>query len=327
MSKIDFIVLWVDGNDPEWQKERAKYITDKKQGHVARFRDWDLMRYWFRGVEKFAPWVNCVHFVTCGHHPEWLNLNHPKLHFVKHGDFIEKKYLPLFNSCAIEMNINHIPDLEEHFVYFNDDFFITGHVRPEQFFQKGLPCDMAILDPIKPMKYYHQVLNDTIELNKHFNFRDSLKKHLSKYINLKYGVHLYKNLLQIPYPYFVGFKVHHLPTPYLKSTWDTVWNHCPDAITQTLSSRFRSPNDNTQLLFHYWQLASGMFNPINVTKTSGYYGISPETLDIICKIIKSKRNNIMVINDTWPNTDIEVAKNQLINSFDYILPQKSSFEL
>ena len=22
---IDFVVLWVDGNDPEWQKEKAKY--------------------------------------------------------------------------------------------------------------------------------------------------------------------------------------------------------------------------------------------------------------------------------------------------------------
>ena len=35
---IDFVVTWVDGNDPN-----------------VRFRDWDNMQYWFRAVEKFAP--------------------------------------------------------------------------------------------------------------------------------------------------------------------------------------------------------------------------------------------------------------------------------
>ena len=23
--KIDFVLIWVDGNDPEWQKEKNKY--------------------------------------------------------------------------------------------------------------------------------------------------------------------------------------------------------------------------------------------------------------------------------------------------------------
>ena len=31
-----------------------------------RYRDWDLLRYWFRGVERFAPWVRRIHFVTWG---------------------------------------------------------------------------------------------------------------------------------------------------------------------------------------------------------------------------------------------------------------------
>lgn len=32
-----------------------------------RYRDWDNLQYWFRGVEKFAPWVRKIHFVTWGH--------------------------------------------------------------------------------------------------------------------------------------------------------------------------------------------------------------------------------------------------------------------
>ena len=90
---IDFVVLWVDGSDPVWQAEKAKYQgkTLDDSNAVNRFRDWGLMPYWFRAVERFAPWVRKIHFVTCGHVPAFLNLAHPKLHHVKHADFLPPK--------------------------------------------------------------------------------------------------------------------------------------------------------------------------------------------------------------------------------------------
>ena len=61
MDKIDFVVLWVDGDDPAWQAERAQYLPKKTTASAPnRYRDWGLMPYWFRGVEKFAPWVNKI---------------------------------------------------------------------------------------------------------------------------------------------------------------------------------------------------------------------------------------------------------------------------
>ena len=30
-EKVDFVILWVDGNDPEWQASKAKYTADKGQ--------------------------------------------------------------------------------------------------------------------------------------------------------------------------------------------------------------------------------------------------------------------------------------------------------
>ena len=50
-DKIDFVITWVDGNDPVWQKERSHYaaLVDKDvDNSSARFRDWDTLRYWFR---------------------------------------------------------------------------------------------------------------------------------------------------------------------------------------------------------------------------------------------------------------------------------------
>ena len=56
---IDFVVTWVNMDDPEWQNEFSKYSGNKdntKNGvSKARFRDYGFLKYWFRGVEKFAP--------------------------------------------------------------------------------------------------------------------------------------------------------------------------------------------------------------------------------------------------------------------------------
>ena len=92
--EIDFVVTWVNGNDPEWQKEKtywlkAEHQTDKNNdAGETRYRDWDNLRYWFRAVVKYAPWVNRVHLITCGHIPEWLNTEAPKLNLVRYEDYV-----------------------------------------------------------------------------------------------------------------------------------------------------------------------------------------------------------------------------------------------
>ena len=171
---IDFVVLWVDGNDPEWQKEKAKYqgksLNDSNSSN--RYRDWGLMPYWFRAVEKFAPWVRKIHFVTCGHLPDFLNTASPKLNIVKHSDFIPEEYLPTFSSHAIEMNIHRIPGLSEHFVYFNDDTFLLRPLSETAFFKDGLPCTSAVERPIELKGNFgvwqHAAVNDLSVVNSHF---------------------------------------------------------------------------------------------------------------------------------------------------------------
>ena len=124
--EIDFVVTWVDMDDPKWKNEYSKFYgkIDNRINELseARFRDNGFLKYWFRGISAFAPWVRNIHFVTSGQKPDWLNTDHPKLNMVKHTDYIPKKYLPVFNSNLIEIYMHKIPGLSEHFVYFNDDF-------------------------------------------------------------------------------------------------------------------------------------------------------------------------------------------------------------
>ena len=128
MDKIDFVMTWVDNNDPEWQISYNQYKSNnnKQDVGIVRYRDWENLKYWFRGIEKFAPWVNKVHLVTCGHKPSWLNVQAEKLNFITHSDYIPKEYLPVFSSHPIEIHLHRIPGLSDRFVYFNDDIFLIN---------------------------------------------------------------------------------------------------------------------------------------------------------------------------------------------------------
>ena len=83
---IDFVVLWVDSNDSDWQQEKAKFSPQKSEDvNLVRYQNWDNIKYWFRAVSKYAPWVRQIHFVTCGQVPIWLNIKHPKINWVYAG--------------------------------------------------------------------------------------------------------------------------------------------------------------------------------------------------------------------------------------------------
>ena len=134
-EKIDIVVLWVDGSDPEFIRE--KQMVARKDGGSdsyidsdMRYRDYGTFNNWFRMIENHAPWVNKVFLITNGQKPEWLNLAYPKLRWVTHKEFIPQEYLPTFNSAAIELNLHRIEDLSENYLYFNDDMYMIRDCKP-----------------------------------------------------------------------------------------------------------------------------------------------------------------------------------------------------
>ena len=47
--EIDFVILWVNGNDPKWKDELAQYSKENSgDKSKIRFRDWDNLQYIFR---------------------------------------------------------------------------------------------------------------------------------------------------------------------------------------------------------------------------------------------------------------------------------------
>ena len=332
-EKIDFVIIWVDGNDPEWQKEKNKYSANpNSDNRIIRYRDWGLLKYWFRGVEKFAPWVNKIHFVTWGHLPEWLDTTNPKLNIVNHKDFIPEEYLPTFSSHTIELNLHRIKGLSEKFVYLNDDTFLISNANKEYFFKNGKPTDNSSLNVHcmkKSMIIQNICNNDVAIINEHFNMKESIKKNKTKWFNLKNGKELLRTLALIKCPRFPGFYQPHLPNSYLKSTFKEVWKKEYEVLNQTCLNKFRSSTDVNQWVFREWQLASGNFEIRNSKYGETFY-IDRDGLEIkkdIIKCIKNQKRKLISINDgDMSEKDFKQTTTDIISAFEYILPEKCSFE-
>lgn len=335
--KIDFVVPWVDGSDPEWRKEKAKYCIEpqkEQDSDDARFRDWDNLKYWFRSIEKYAPWVNKVYFVTCGQIPEWLNTDYEKLVCVNHKDYIPEKYLPVFSSHPIELNMHRIEGLSQHFVYFNDDIFLTSPVQPEDFFINELPCDLAVESPITPNRkdvFNGILVNNMILLNEHYDRQEVLKKQKKKFYSTVDFKGLVTNLCFKPLRRndFFGFEYSHLASPFLKSTLEAVWRESYEWLDETCSHRFRSDEDVNQYIFHNYQYVNGKFTPHNWRNDGKSFQMNDtednNNINEICDAIRTEKYKVICVNEADVQ-HFDETKKKVANAFNEILPEKSRFE-
>ena len=333
-EEIDFVVLWVDGNDPEWRATKEKYAGEltsfKEANGEERFRDWEQFHYWFRAVEKYAPWVRNVFLVTCGQVPEWLNVNHPKLRLVNHEDYLEKENLPTFNSSAIELFFHKIEGLGEYFVYFNDDMILTKPVKPEDFFQGGKPLISAAGYPLRnnpSNEIYLHKLFSLVGFSCKYNWEATIKKWPEKWFCHKYGKFLRYNRRMLKDAYMSGIYYVHFASPLRKSALKETEQDFKKEFEATSRNRFRKASDLSQFIFKIHDIAKGDYVPCSPFHYGRYYNLAISTNETV-DIIKNKKQLMVCINDTPEITkeNFEYIKNRVNEAFDYVFPNKSSFE-
>lgn len=327
---IDFVVPWVDDRDPVWREKKAKYTgKEVSEGNTeVRYRDWDTLKYWFRGVEKYAPWVRYVYFVTDEQKPEWLNLEHPKLKWVKHTDFIPAEYLPTFSANPIEWNLHRIPGLSENFVYFNDDVFLIGATEPEDFFVDGTPCDLPSLGLVYPSDnmFSYMLFNNAMLLNRYFSLHHVLKNNWKNWVRKQPLTGIFKLFWYGRRDLIPGTDSWHIQTSFRKSTFEILWEKEPEAIEQTCRSRLRTKEDITSYCVRDWQVFSGDFVP---KKPLGkmFHTSSMSSDDELLQYFKQQKGKVICLNDSEGEVNFEEHKRLILEVFENLFPEKCSFEL
>lgn len=326
---IDFVVPWVDGADAAWRAQKQQYEKPNAaaEGEEHRYRDWGLFKYWFRAVEQYAPWVHRIYLVTWGHLPLWLNTKAEKLQIVRHEDYIPGCYLPTFNSNTIELNIHRIPNLTEHFVYFNDDMYLMNPVKEEDFFVGGLPrahVRESFTVPFYGDSFPHILFNNLEVINRHFSKRAVQKCHPSVLYHPRYGKDALRNLLKARFSVFTGFQNLHLSSAFLKSTFEEVWIKEEDILSQTCAHRFRSKEDVNQYLIQAFQWFNGRVVPQS-DKIGRYFTIS-ESEQAVQALARNKMKIICINDNAASMNELDEVQRKIRQAFEKKLSQPSVYE-
>ncbi len=337
MCPIDFVVTWLDANDPVWKAEFHKYRGDKVfEEDNGRYRNWDFFKYWFRAVENYAPWVNKVYLVTNGKNPDWVNPNHPKLVLVKHSDYIPEKYLPTFNSRTIELNFHRIEGLSEHFVYFNDDCFLITPVKPDYYFRKGLPCDNneetlfygPYWDPQNKFSTKISIYCNVAKLNYHFDRKTVVNSARMKWLGPHLGLKGFLTSLLLWQSHrFQFFTWRHFEQPMLKPIIEEIWNIEGDMADKSCT-RFRQDISLNPYIIRYWQFAKNLFYPVRLNR-SCHYTIGNANINTIIKALQGHKYYSICLNDNPYCTEAKYleAKKAITEVFEKKFPNKSQYEL
>ncbi len=291
---MDIVITYVNGLDPEWQKQYEK-ITHRPV-LTKRYRDWGFLPYLLRGIEKFMPFIDNVFLVVASESqvPVWVNRE--QLHVVLHKDIIPKRFLPTFNSTTIELFLHRIPNLSEEFIYFNDDIFPVAPMNSDVFFQQG-----KIL-----MKYSWRWL--ALDMyNRHTRQSDRLAR-------LGAGL---KNGLRFIRP-------QHTCTPMLKSKNTELYSKIESEILSTITL-LRSNENVNQYLYTDYLYYTG--NAICKRIPKKHCSMAVYSAEAIAKYILNPQKPLICINDvSMSDEKQERMRATLCRAFEKQFPQKSRFE-
>lgn len=301
---VDIVVPWVDGSNLAWQDQCKKYdkkIIDADLNGPERFRsDAMLLVQWLKGVNKYAKWVNRIFIVIDRSYIETL----PKelgenVSIVCHDEFIPEEYLPTFNSNVIELFIDRIIEVAEHFVLFNDDCYVVKEIKKSDFFNhKGVPVDSDVARPLNTaIDYSHVLLNDLIVINQNLSFRE-YKRSLMKKMMFRFDLTATKSLLLvILIGTFFGWQDEHMPIPYRKADYRTVFEKCGKIRLAQAQRKFRTRQDISHLLIRFWRLATGEYVARKAHTLGVFMEIEPSLEQVALKKVLSESAKIVCVND------------------------------
>lgn len=135
--KVDYVLTYVNDKDKNWQITYKNTFNNLNYRKV-RFEDYNCLEELINGINKYASFIDNIYIVVQNTSEVSEDVRHiDNVKIIEHKEIVPQKYLPMFNSCSIEMFIGNIPNLSEYFIYGNDDMFFTNFVDETDFFIHG----------------------------------------------------------------------------------------------------------------------------------------------------------------------------------------------
>lgn len=220
---IDVVFTWVDDKDPKWRMKYDLYKTNNSEDYgqyatdLARFTNNDELYFSIKSVVNYLPWVRNIFLVTDNQTPIWIG-EYPKVKVIDHSDIISSQYLPTFNSHVIEAHLHNIPELSEHFIYFNDDVFVARPLPAGHFFKGNGLASLFLSHKSISSMYNKGIITPTLSASMRVNA-----------------------LIKKEYKFETDIPLVHTYVPLRKSVFQFIWDNYE--IENFLCNKFRSNLD------------------------------------------------------------------------------------
>lgn len=297
---IDFVVPYVNCADVSWQKSYMEH-TGQSGSNSVRFRSWGTLRYQFRSVEKYMPFIRQIVLIVSdpSQVPVWVNRETVRI--VYHKDFIPAEFLPTFNSCTIESFLYNIEGLSDKFIYANDDLFAFNYCTEDMFFFGDIP----IISFVEHEKYTSKMI-----------FRCQCRA----------GMELIQKALGLPtdYPEWEIVRPHHITMPMTTKTLKIVKELCEVEIRKTISNVRKEYNVN-QYIYPYYNYFTKEFQGMGVP--CKYYELNDKTFNQIREEIVHGSYHWLCINDSSHIQNYGQTRALLLDAFKRRFPNRCRYEI
>ncbi|NEW78528.1 MAG: hypothetical protein GZ086_03695 [Gelidibacter sp.] len=236
---IDAVIAWVDGNDEAHLNKMTNYVEDTSkldnQLFRTRFDQVNEIEFSVKSILKYAPFVRTIFIITDGQTPLFLRNNsekYPKVKIVDHTEIFKgfESYIPTFNSVSIETMLYRIPNLAEHFIYFNDDVFLMREIKINDFFSLGFPVIRGEFKSFDGDIWYKVIHQKVV-------------KWLGKTTkDKKYGYKKAQQNIAVILGFQKYLRLDHTPGAIRKSTVNNYFEEHPEMIIHNIKHRFREPS-------------------------------------------------------------------------------------
>ena len=228
MEKIDAVITWVDGSEPNYQRKLKEHLSnnDRIKRQYLQANEINLC---VASIVKYAPFIRKIFIVTDKQSPNLDSVKHivskEKIEIVDHEEIFRDniEFLPTFNIRSIDALLFKIKDLSEKFIYFNDDMFLVKKTNPEDWFvgdKVVLTGNWVKTYNKKPIKIISQKIKSFFNMRPSFNASQSRAANIAGF-NSKY------------------FKSYHCGRPQIKSVIKDFYNKNPEKLVDQIKYKFR----------------------------------------------------------------------------------------
>ncbi len=228
MEKIDAVITWVDGSEPNYQRKLKEHLSNNDT-IKRQYLQANEINLCVASIVKYAPFIRKIFIVTDKQSPNLDSVKHivskEKIEIVDHEEIFRDniEFLPTFNIRSIDALLFKIKDLSEKFIYFNDDMFLVKKTNPEDWFVG----DKAVLTGNWVKTYNKKTIKIISQkIISFFNMRPSFNASQSKAANIAGFNSKY-------------FKSYHCGRPQIKSIIKDFYNKNPEKLVDQIKYKFR----------------------------------------------------------------------------------------